>query len=40
MSVFLFYCRKKGMTKFITDAVEMRLRMNAPYIDTWAQVIL
>ena len=26
------------MTQFITDAVVMRLWMNAPYVDTWAQV--
>ena len=33
---FLF--RKKKTNKFITDALEARLRMTVPYLDKWPQV--
>lgn len=33
-------CRPKKTAEFLRDAVETRLRMLIPYIDTWPQVSL
>lgn len=40
LNVFLWHlnCRKKKTAEFLRDAVETRLRMYIPYIETWPQV--
>ena len=40
MCIHLFNCCRKPKTReFIRDAVETRLRMIVPYIDTWPQAM-
>lgn len=37
--ILLFVDRQKSLKIFVSDAIEMRLRMIIPYIDKWPQAL-